>query len=101
MRPRVLERGAGALFYTICASVPVTLLTFINGHSLQCIEGVFCLIVIRLVISFWLGWFCNHILNTKKMPESRPEDALGTLVKLQNCAKCTKYLALLHCEISG
>ena len=26
------------------------------------------------------------------MPESRPEDALGTLVKLQNCANCTKYL---------
>ena len=30
------------------------------------------------------------------MPESRPEDALGTLVKLQNCANCTKYLTLLH-----
>ena len=30
-----------------------------------------------------------------------PEDALGTLVKLPNCANCSKYLTLLHCEISG
>ena len=35
----------------------------------------------------------------KKMPESRPEDALGTLVKLVQTV-CTKYLTLLHCEIS-
>ena len=33
------------------------------------------------------------------MPESRPEDALGTLVKLVQTV-CTKYLTLLHCEIS-
>ena len=41
---------------------------------------------------------CKYDTKTK-MPESRPEDALGTLVKLQNCAKCTKYLTLLHCEL--
>ena len=39
-----------------------------------------------------------------KLLENWPDDALdtlvGTLVKLQNCAKCTKYLTLLHCEIS-
>ena len=54
MRPRVLERGAGALCYTIYASVPChaahiyqSMVTSFFGHSLQCIEGVFCLIVIR------------------------------------------------------
>ena len=35
-----------------------------------------------------------------KMPKRRPKDALGTLLKLQNCANCKKYLTLLHCEIS-
>ena len=33
------------------------------------------------------------------MLQSQP-DALGTHVKLQNCANCTKYLTGLHCEIS-
>ena len=63
MRPRVLERGAGALCYTTYASVPChaahifqSMVTSFFGHSLQCIEGVFCLIVIILVISFgWVG----------------------------------------------
>ena len=36
----------------------------------------------------------------KKLLENRPNDVLGTLVKHQNCANCTKYLTLLHCEIS-
>ena len=47
------------------------------------------------------GWAADSFQSlNKKMPESRPEDALGTLVKLQNCAKCIKYLTLLHCELS-
>ena len=47
-----------------------------------------------------IGKYANmQIGKRQKMPESRPEDALGTLVKLVQTV-CTKYLTLLHCEIS-